>query len=225
MKLSLTVLTTGIAAVALPAAASAAELKVEPGKACYGSGETVNLLGSGFTPSLASGIRVTKDGEPLGTLTTDAVGSFNGTLRLGQRNGRRTPTYTATDTSNPTLTASTQITVSEVDVRLRPRSGAPGRRLRIGAVGFTQGETLWAHVVRGRSVRHLRIGKLRGACHNLRARRRLLRRGTPLGTYIVQFDALRRYRERRPQSVGFTITVRRTVQPSAASATAWSRLF
>jgi hypothetical protein len=225
MKLSLAVLTIGIAAVALPAAASAAELVVEPGKACYGSGETVNLIGSGFTPNLSSGISVTKDDEPLGTLTTDAGGSFNGTLRLGQRNGRRTSTYTATDTSNPTLTASTQITVSEVDVRLRPRSGAPGRRLRIGAVGFTQGEALWAHIVRGRSVRHLRIGKLRGACHNVRARRRLLRRGTPLGTYIVQFDAFRRYRERRPQSVGFTITVRRAVQPSAASATAWSRLF
>jgi hypothetical protein len=225
MKLSLIVLTTAIAAVALPAAASAAELKVDPPQDCYGSGETVSLLGSGFTPGRASGVSVTKDGEPLGTLTTDAVGSFNGTLRIGQRNGRRTRTYTATDTSNPTLTASTQITVSEVDVRLRPRSGAPGRRLTIGAVGFTQGETLWAHVVRGRSVRHLRIGKLKGACHRLRARRRLLRRGTALGTYVVQFDAFRRYKPRRAQSVGFTITVRRAVPPSAASATAWSRLF
>jgi hypothetical protein len=224
MKLSLIVLTTAIAAVALPAAASAAELKVDPPQDCYGSGETVSLLGSGFTPGRASGVSVTKDGEPLGTLTTDAVGSFNGTLRIGQRNGRRTRTYTATDTSNPTLTASTQIMVSEVDVRLSPRSSAGGR-LRIGAVGFTQGEALWAHIVRDRSVRHLRIGKLKGACHNLRARRRLLRPGTALGTYVVQFDAFRRYKPRRAQSVGFTITVRRAVPPSAASATAWSRLF
>jgi hypothetical protein len=225
MKLSLTTLATGFAAFALPAAASAAELRVVPQQPCYGSGETVSLLGSGFTPGLMSGISVTKDGESIGTLSTDVGGAFNGTLRLGQRNGRRTSTYTATDTSNPTLTASAQIVVSEVDVRLRPRSGAPGRRITIGAVGFTEGRTLWAHIVRGNSVRHLKIGRLEGACHRLRSRRRLLRRGAPLGVYTVQFDAFRRYRERRPQSVGFTITVRRVAEPSAASATGWSRVF
>jgi hypothetical protein len=225
MKLSLTVLATGIAAVALPTVASAAELDVDPFKTCYGSGETVNLLGTGFTPNLMSGIRVTKDGVELGNLSTDAGGAFNGTLRLGQRNGKRTSTYTATDTSNPTLTASTQIVVSEVDVRLRPKSGAPGRRITIGAVGFTEGKTLWAHVVRGNSVRNLKIGALKRACHKLRSKRRLLRRGAPLGVYTVQFDAFKKYRERRPQSVGFTITVRRVVEPSAASATAWSRVF
>jgi hypothetical protein len=225
MKLSLTALATAFAAFALPAAASAAELKVDPDEPCYGSGETVSLLGSGFTPNLPSGINVTKDGEAIGTLSTDVGGAFNGTLRLGQRNGRRTSTYTATDTSNPTLTASTQIVVSEVDVRLRPRSGAPGRRITIGAVGFTESETLWAHVVRGNSVRNLKIGTLKRACHKLRSKRRLLRRGAPLGVYTVQFDAFKKYRERRPQSVGFTITVRRVVEPSAASATAWSRVF
>ncbi len=168
---------------------------------------------------------MTKDGEAIGALSTDVGGAFNGTLRLGQRNGKRTSTYTATDTSNPTLTASAQIVVSEVDVRLRPGSGAPGRRIMIGAVGFTEGKTLWAHIVRGNSVRHLKIGTLKRACHKLRSRRRLLRSGAALGVYTVQFDAFRRYRERRPQSVGFTITVRRVAEPSAASATAWSRVF
>ena len=225
MKLSLTALATAFAAVALPAAASAAELAVAPDEPCYGSGETVSLLGSGFTPNLMSGINVTKDGEAIGTLSTDPGGAFNGTLRLGQRNGRRTSTYTAADTSNPTLTASTQIVVSEVDVRLRPSSGAPGRRITIGAVGFTEGKTLWAHVVRGNSVRNMKIGALKGACHKLRSKRRLLKGGAPLGVYTVQFDAFKKYRERRPQSVGFTITVRRVVEPSAASVTAWSRVF
>jgi hypothetical protein len=225
MKFSPIALATAVAALTLPAAASAAQLRVNPGKPCYGSGETVSLLGSGFTPNLPSGISVTKDGEAIGTLSTDVGGAFNGTLRLGQRNGKRTSTYTATDTSNPTLTASTQIVVSEVDVRLRPKSGAPGRRITIGAVGFTEGKTLWAHVVRGNSVRNLKIGALKRACHKLRSKRRLLRRGAPLGVYTVQFDAFKKYRERRPQSVGFTITVRRVVEPSAASATAWSRVF
>jgi hypothetical protein len=226
MKHRITVLATALAVLAAPASASAAELRVDPSKRCYGSGERVSLLGSGFTANLMSGITVTRDSEPIGTLTTDATGMFHGTLTLGQRNGRRTSTYTATDTANPTVTASAQIVVSEVDVRLRPKSGSPGRRVRIGAVGFTGGETLWAHVKRGRSVRNLRIGGLKRACHKLRATRRLLRPRAPVGTYLVQFDTHRRYRPRRAQRVRFTITVRRVVRPAAAAATSvsWSRL-
>jgi hypothetical protein len=227
MKRRLTVLALAATAFAAPATASAATLEVVPALPCYGSGHSVNLLGAGFTPNLTSGIAVTKDGAEIGRLSTDATGAFNGALRLGQRNGRRTSTYVATDTANPTLTASTQITVSEADVGLRPRSGAPGRRVRIKAVGFTAGSNrLYAHVTRGRSTRNLRIGRLRGACKSLTARRRLLPNNAPVGVYTVQFDSFRRYKERRAQSVGFTITVRRVVRPAAAaSAASWTRIY
>lgn len=228
MKLRLTALAIVATGLAVPATASAAELKVEPQQPCYGSGQSVNLLGTGFTPNLNAGIAVTRDSEPIGSLSTDALGAFNGSLRLGQRNGRRTSTYTATDTSNPTLSALTQITVSEADVGLRPKSGAPGRRVRIKAVGFTAngGKRLWAHVTRNNRTRHMRIGTLKGACKSLTKKRRLLPRGAPVGVYIVQFDAYKKYRARRAQSVGFTITVRRVVRPAAAaSAAGWSRLW
>jgi hypothetical protein len=228
MKLRLTALAIVATGLTVPAAASAATLEVTPGQPCYGSGQSVNLLGTDFTPNLMSGVTITRDGENIGSLSTDATGAFNGSLRLGQRNGRRTSTYTATDTSDPTLTALTQITVSEADVGLRPKSGAPGRRVRIKAVGFTAngGKRLWAHVTRNNRTRHLVVGKLSGACKSLTKKRRLLPRGAPVGVYIVQFDAFRRYQERRAQSVGFTITVRRGVRPSAAaSAAGWSRLW
>ena len=228
MKLRLTALAIAATGLTVPATASAAELTVEPEQPCYGSGQSVNLLGTGFSPNLTSGVAITRDGVSIGGLSTDATGAFNGSLRLGQRNGRRTSTYTATDTSNPTLTALTQITVSEADVGLRPKSGAPGRRVRIKAVGFTLngGRRLWAHVTRNNRTRHLAIGKLGGACKSLTKKRRLLPRSAPVGVYIVQFDAFRKYRPRRPQSVGFTITVRRVVTPAAAaSATGWSRLW
>jgi hypothetical protein len=231
MKLCLAGLATALAAFALPAAASAATLRVDPPRPCYGSGETVHLLGTGFTPNLQSGIRVTKDGQFIGPLSTDPTGSLNGLLTLGQRDGKRTSTYTATDTSNPGLTASDQITVSEVDVRLRPSSGAPGRLVTIGAVGFTTGgPTLWAHVVRrGRVLRHIKIGRLQRACHKLEKKRRLLRQNAALGVYTVQFDAHRKYVRRRAQSVRFTITVVRRTRPASSTASAasvgWSRLF
>lgn len=228
MKLRPIALAAVATALTVPATASAAELTVDPKLPCYGSGHSVSLLGTGFSPNLQSGIAVTRDGEALEpALSTDATGAFNGTLRLGQPDGRRTSTYTATDTSNPTVTASTQIVVSEADVGLRPKSGSPGRRVRIKAVGFTAGSgTLYAHVVRGRSKRNLRIGRLQGACKNLTQRRRLLRRDAKVGVYVVQFDAFRKYVERRPQSVGFTITVRRVVRPAAAaSVSGWSRIW
>jgi hypothetical protein len=228
MKLRLTALAVVATALTVPATASAATLTVDPALPCYGSGHSVNLLGTGFSPNLTRGITVTKDGESIGSLSTDANGAFNGSLRLGQRNGRRTSTYMATDTTNPTLTASTQITVSEADVTLRPKSGSPGRRVRIKAVGFTanRGKRLWAHVTRNGRTRNLPVGELRGACKGLTKKRRLLRRGAPVGVYIVQFDAFRSYQERRPQSVGFTITVRRVVRPAATSSgLGWSRLW
>jgi hypothetical protein len=227
MKHRLTALAAVATALTVPATASAATLGVDPALPCYGSGHSVNLLGTGFTPGQMGGVAVTRNGENIGALSTDATGAFNGSLRLGQRNGRRTSTYTATDMTNPTLTASTQITVSEADVGLRPQSGSPGRRVRIKAVGFTMngGKRLWAHVRRNNRTRTLAVGRLRGACKGLTKKRRLLRRGAPVGVYIVQFDAFKRYKPRRAQSVGFTITVRRVVRPAAARATGWSRLW
>jgi hypothetical protein len=227
MKLRLTAVASVATALTVPATASAATLEIAPDQPCYGSGQTVSLLGTGFTPNLMSGIAVTKDGESIGSLTTDATGAFNGSLRLGQANGRRTSMYTATDTSNPTLTASDQITVSETDVGLRPKSGAPGRRVRIKAVGFTAGgERLWAHVTRNGKTRNRPVGKLKGACKGITKKRRLLPRNAKVGVYNVQFDAFPRYRRQRAQSVSYTITVRRDVRPSAsASVTSWSRLY
>jgi hypothetical protein len=206
MTRSLAAAAAVVLSLAAPAGASAASLVVSPQKDCYSSGESVNLLGSAFSP--LGSVSITRDGDPVGSLNTDASGAFNGILTLAQNSGRQAKTYTATDGRDGSLTASAQITVSAVRVGLRPSTGAPGRRLRINARGFTTGKTLWAHVVRGRSKRHIRIGRLRGACGNLTARRRLLRPGAALGVYTIQFDTFRRYRASRPVRDRYTITVR-----------------
>jgi len=197
----------GAAALALPSAASAAELTVSPQKRCYSSGESVNLLGSGFTP--LGSATVTRDGSPLGSLNTDGNGAFNGVLTVAQNSGRQTKTYTATDGADPSLTASAQITVSSVRVNLAPASGAPGRILRISAHGFTTGKTLWAHVNRGRSRRTIKLGGLKGACGNLKTRKRLLPRNAAVGVYTLQFDTFRRYNANQRVRDRYTITVTR----------------
>jgi hypothetical protein len=200
-------LVAGVAALALPPAASAAELNVAPQKRCYSSGESVNLLGTGFSP--LGSATVTRDGSLLGSLNTDGNGAFNGVLTLAQNSGRQTKTYTATDGTDPSITASRQIVVSSVRVGLKPASGAPGRILRINARGFTTGKTLWAHVTRGRSNRTIRIGRLKGACGSLKARKRLLPRNAAIGVHTLQFDTFRRYNSRQPVRDRYTITVTR----------------
>ena len=197
----------GALALAIPSAASAAELVVSPQKSCYSSGESVNLLGTGFSP--LGSATVTRDGSLLGSLNTDGTGAFNGVLTLAQNSGRQTKTYTATDNTDSSITASAQIVVSAVVVGLKPASGAPGRILRINARGFTTGKTLWAHIKRGRSKRTIRLGRLKGACGSLKTRKRLLPQNAALGVHTLQFDTFRRYNPRQRVRDRYTITVTR----------------
>ena len=92
---------------------------------------------------------VSRDGTLLGELDNDPLGRFNGQLAVRQLSDQSRRTYTAKDATNPALEASTRLLVSATEVNVGPTGGLPGRRLRIGARGFTTGTTLYAHVVRG----------------------------------------------------------------------------
>ena len=196
----------GVLAFAVPSTASAApSLIASPQKRCYSSREAVNLLGAGFTPLGTA--TVTRDGAQLGSLENDPNGAFNGRLTLFQGSGRQTKTYTATDQTDPTLTAAVQITVAAPRVGLKPASGPPGRVMTISARGFATGPTLWAHVTHKRKTRNLKIGRLKGACGALGVRRRLLRRNAGLGVHKIQFDTSRRYKRGNPVRDRYEITV------------------
>jgi hypothetical protein len=197
----------GLVALVVPATASAASLEVVPKKRCYSSGESVNLLGTAFSPLASASI--TRDGSPLGSLQTDANGAFNGILTVAQNSGKKTKTYTATDQAVSTLTASAQITVSAVRVDLSPANGAPGRRMSVKASGFTTGKTLWAHVTKGKSKRTVKIGRLSGACGGLKTRKRLLPQNAAFGLHTIQFDTFRKYNRKQPVRYRYTIDVTR----------------
>jgi hypothetical protein len=180
-----------LATLAAPSAAHAASLTTDPAKPCYRSRESVNFVGAGFMPS--STANLTRDGVFVAPITQDT--------------GTQIRTYTATDANNPVLTASVSVTVTAVGVTLTPRTGSVSRRFRIRARGFTTGDTLWAHIVHRRSKRHVKVGTLKGACHNLRARMRLLPRDARFGRHRIQFDTFRRYKADRPVKTVYTIRV------------------
>lgn len=212
------------AAVALIASgaplASAATMKPEPKKRCYRDTETVNLAGEGFSPN--GTVSIARDGmvfpQPLNTSPT---GEFLGQLKLAQGTGQSRRTYTATDTTDPTVMASTSLVVSATEVKVQPDTGTPGKLLRIGARGFTVGKTLYAHIVRKHKSRNVRIGRLKGSCSKLLAHKRLFTKRTKVGTYRVQFDTKRRYSAR--EEVKYAYTVEISVEPKAA-ASVWKRV-
>ncbi|HEU0024043.1 MAG TPA: hypothetical protein VFQ12_05410 [Thermoleophilaceae bacterium] len=207
MKLCLSAAVAALLAATAPTAAAAPSMTPDPEKRCYRDEESVNLLGAGFSPN--GNVTIAKDGVPFNTtLLTDPTGGFVGALKLAQDTRQSRRTYTATDTTDPNLVATTRLTVSAVEVKVTPDSGAPGKVLRIGARGFTDGKTLYAHVVRkGKLLRNVRIGRLKGACSKLVVRKRLFRQKARLGTYRIQFDAKRRYRRRTEVKYAFEVIV------------------
>lgn len=217
----LTFLALGVLVAAFAPSASAATLGFD--RSCFRPGTTATLSGTGYTPNGA--VAIGRDGAVTTATTADATGAIGVRFTTpSQASGSRLYDFNAVDATNTAIIAATQVRITALNVSIRPRSGTPSRLRRIGARGFIGGRTLYSHARRGRGYKvDVRIGRLRGPCAKVSARRRLLRRGTRPGTYRVQFDARRRYRRcSRPSAtracVVFRVTVYRTFSPSSASA-------
>jgi hypothetical protein len=198
-------LATLLAVLVLAAEAQAATLTVAGNRSCYRAGDALLVSGTGFTPGQP--VNFTLDNQNLGSLNADAAGNVSTSLTVGRLRGIRTRTLIATDGANPANVASAQFLGSALSVTVRPRSGAAGRKLRIGAAGFTTGKRLYAHVLRGRYRRNVFIGRLKGPCRSLKVRRSVLPAGLTAGRYTVQFDTKRRYRKSTQVRVRFRVTI------------------
>jgi hypothetical protein len=197
-------LTAALALVAT-APAAAATLTVAGSKSCYRAGDALILSGSGFTPGAP--VSFALEGKDLGSLTADAAGNVSSPLNIGALEGVSTRTLVATDAANPANVATARFLGSALAVRVRPRNGAAGRRLRINATGFTTGRRLYAHVLRRGYRRNVSIAKLKGPCRTGKARRRILPASLSPGVYTVQFDTRRRYSRKTKVWVRFRVTV------------------
>jgi hypothetical protein len=222
-KSSLIGLALAAVALAAPASASAqATLVVDEVAPCYREQSTVNLVGGGFTQN--GEVVFTRDGSPIGDpIVADPSGALFPQLRLpGLQSGQTLLTYVATDRTNPALTAQVSLLVTATDVGLRPQGGAPNRLLTVTARGFFGGRTLYAHVVRkarrAGPARNMRIGRVRGNCKKVQARKRLFPKGAAPGKYRVQFDTFRRFKASRAVETEFIVTVFRTAGAARVAA-------
>jgi hypothetical protein len=186
------------AALVMAPAASGAALTTDA--RCYQETQEVVLNGSGYAPS--STVTVVRDGEPLGTALADADGSFQRKFATSELpSGHREDSYTltATDAVN---SASTRYRATKVFADFSPGTGDPTRlRVRFNVFGFglvRPRSTVYLHYVRrstGEVRRTIKLGPVRGTCGVIR--RTKLRRLFPFtpehGTWILQFDTVRRY--------------------------------
>jgi hypothetical protein len=204
--------------LALPATAGAATLTVDKG--CYREGSQAIATGLAFNGN--SQVTFTLDGDPFtdpdSPPTSDAAGTVNARFTVGSPpGGQRRYVLEASDGTN---TAQTSFTATDLDVGVTPRRGNPGRRKRVRARGFDQGQVLRFHV-RGPRRRNGTVGRIKGACGKVNRRVRIFRASYPSGIYTVQFDQRRRYSPSARPRVVFQVTIFRTSRSSLA-ATAFS---
>lgn len=213
------------AAIVAPAAADAATLA--PNKACYGGGDKLTLFGNGYTPG--GQVTLAANGWPLtpplaaGPLGTPQAGVILGSITVPFLTAAttRTDTFSATDVTNPALTASAPVKRTILRVAVKPANASPYTNRRFSARGFTAGTTLYRHIIRGKRVSNSRQGKLKTSCKTLSYKRRLFRRSAATSTYRVQFDTNRNYSSEAVQKVRFKVRVyRRIVRRSSAAAAA-----
>jgi hypothetical protein len=214
-------LSIAVVALTVPAGAHAASLTAE--RSCYRSGERIDMTGAGFTPS--GPVTLSVSGRQLASGNADATGGFPAWATAPSvTSGQRTFDYTATDQTDLSLTATASVAVTAVNVSVTPKRGNPGTPRRIKARGFATGKTLWAHIKRGSKKRNVKIGKVKGACGKVSAKRQLFESDAPSGVYEVRFDTRRRYSTTAVPQLLFFVTVYRTFASASAGggAASWA---
>jgi hypothetical protein len=210
MKPLVAIMATATVALAATDATFAATLVVEPADRCYREQQRVAFKAEGFTPN--GWVQFTRGSKFREHAQADPSGAISGYLFLpGLEAPRRRLTYLATDQTNPAITAEVTLLATATDVTLTPERGRPNRVLTIRGRGFAVGRTLYAHVVRRdrppSTARRVRIGRLKGPCGVVSARRRLFRGAVAPGEYRVQFDTFRRYRKGRKVRSEYVVTI------------------
>ncbi|HEX4732800.1 MAG TPA: hypothetical protein VH247_00180 [Thermoleophilaceae bacterium] len=190
-----------VAAAALPAAASAAQIQAD--RPCYQDDTgTVAVSGNGFEPNQP--YQVTLDGQPLpnGTGTTDAAGGIAGSFPTPQLSGNSVHAYTLGIVQGANV-PTTGFSVSPFLADFTPGQGNPKTlHVRFKVFGFglvTANPIVYVHYVRpnGKVKRTLRLGKAQGVCGQIKrtARKKLFPFNAERGKWKLQFDTNKRYRK------------------------------
>jgi hypothetical protein len=215
---TITLATVGLAATA--ATAQAATISLSPVQACYLTGESATLNGAGFT---AGGVvNVTVDGADGGSTQADTAGNFAGTFNFGPMNAVKTHTVTATDATNPALTASTSFVGTKQQIASKNRRGKPGKKTKMRGYGFVFGPKAFMHV-RGHGIKSNKfLARPKAPCGTFSVKKAFVPSNAPVGTYRVQFDHKKGFKKNRAGSITYELTVFRTFNSTAFGGAGWA---
>ena len=201
-----------LALAGLPAAtASAATLSTD--KRCYRTKENMTISGAGYTPN--GNVPFTLNAQPFGALTADANGAIGSTVASPTPAKDPTKvlsfTLTATDQTNPALTATTKFQVVHTNVTIKPALVTPGT-VTFSALGFTSGDKLYIHyLLNGKHLVTKKLGKLHQPCATLKKQARMfLFRPVKPGNYKLVFDTSKTYSAKFRPSFSVQAYVRTT---------------
>jgi hypothetical protein len=201
-----TVATAGMAAFA--ATSQAASVGITPVKPCYITGEVDTLAGAGYTPGGIVDIAV--DGTSVFTVDVDTAGNFFTPLQFGAMKAVKTHTLTATDTTDPALTAAVNFVGTIHQVTFKPQQGPAATKRKMRGYGFLNGPKAYMHV-RGHGRRtNVFVGRPKGVCGTWGpTRKRMLPANAATGVYKVIFDAKKKFSKNTTPRVVYDLTVTR----------------
>lgn len=172
-------------AVLLPAlagatVAEAATLTTPPCVRQIPGAKTFPVQGSGFTPG--SFVRVTADGQFIGSVQADAAGNVNGALfppSLSSSTRNQQTFQIVADDGQGQAFGPVAVPVTRVSVDL-PNRARPRSRVRYQLYGFNPGERVYLHLRRGGKTRGtFSMGTAAGPCGTVTKRLRYM----PLSRY------------------------------------------
>jgi hypothetical protein len=215
---AITVATVGLATTA--ATASAASINLSPLQSCYLATKSATLNGAGFTPG--GFVNVTVDGQSGGGTQADTAGNFAGQFNFGPMKAVKTHTITATDATNPAITATTTFVGTTHQVVFPKRSGKPGKKVKLRGYGFIFGPKAFMHV-RGHGIKSNKfLARPKAPCGTFTVRKAIVPSDAPVGKYRLQFDHVKRYSKRTPEKFLLQLTVFRTFNSTAFGGAGWA---
>lgn len=200
-----------VPAFAVASVAEAATLTVPPCVRQIPGAKTFPIQGSGFTPGAF--VRVTADGQLVGSVQVDAAGNVNDALfpPLLSSSSRNQQTFQiAADDGQGQAFGPVAMPVTRVNVDM-PNRARPRSRVRYRLYGFNPGERVYLHVRRGGKTRGtFSMGTAAGPCGTVTKRLRYMpvsRYST--GTYDYYFGHTAKY-NRAAQIYRVKISIIRT---------------
>jgi hypothetical protein len=198
----------GLAGLAGSSQAHAATVAVQ--FPCYISSAPISSSATGFTPG--GPVNFSFDGQLSSSGVADGAGNLAQPLTapiLPPNIHQHTYSLAAQDQTNPAISATTQVSVTDGAATLSPSRARPRRKVRFGAWAMIPGRTVYLHYVfHGKQRYRKKLGKASPPCGKIVKRTRFFPVSKPrVGTWTFQFDNRKKYSKKTFPRTGFRVQI------------------